>query len=91
MLIDRFWGSRISKCPVGTPKTVLQCDLYPTNPFTFVEAQDQEIGEFYVVQERRATDFKDPKFCKDHIGFYVSDTRAKDSHGFSFFFSFHFL
>ena len=29
----------------------------PTNPFTILELEDQEISEFYVVQERRATDF----------------------------------
>ena len=33
----------------------------PTNPFTISEPQDQEIVEFYVVQERRATDFVAPK------------------------------
>ena len=33
----------------------------PTNPFTILEPQDQEIGELYVVQERRATDFEAPK------------------------------
>ena len=32
-----------------------------TNLFTFLEFQDQEIGEVYVVQERRATDFEAPK------------------------------
>ena len=30
----------------------------PTNPFTVLELQDQEIGEFHGVQERRATDFE---------------------------------
>ena len=29
----------------------------PTNPFTILEPQDQEIGQIYVAQERRATDF----------------------------------
>ena len=33
-------------------------NTYPTNPFTILELSDQEIGEFYVVQERRATDFE---------------------------------
>ena len=37
-------------------------DMYnPTNIFPILEPQDQEIGEFYVVQERRATDFEAPK------------------------------
>ena len=31
---------------------------FPTGPFTMLEPQDQEIGEFYVAQKRRATDFK---------------------------------
>lgn len=30
----------------------------PTGPFTIVEPKDQEIGQFYVFQERWATDFK---------------------------------
>ena len=29
----------------------------PTNPFAILEPDYQEIGEFYVVEERRATDF----------------------------------
>ena len=34
---------------------------YPTDPFTTSEACNQEIGEFYVAQERRTTDFKASK------------------------------
>ena len=34
----------------------------PTNPFTILEPQDQEIGEFYVVQKLLATDLEAPKF-----------------------------
>ena len=30
--------------------------------------QDQEIGEFYVVQERRTTDFEAPKMWKGSSG-----------------------
>ena len=30
----------------------------PTGHFTNLEPQHQEIGKFYVVQERRATDFE---------------------------------
>ena len=33
----------------------------PPGPFTILEPQDQEIGEFAVVQERRAADFEDLK------------------------------
>ena len=33
----------------------------PTSPFTILEPQDQGIGEFYVAQKRRATDFEAPK------------------------------
>ena len=32
--------------------------IHPTGPFTFFEFQDQEIGEFYIIQGRRATDFE---------------------------------
>ena len=34
---------------------------YPTNPFTILKPQDQEIDEFYAVSERRAMDFEAPK------------------------------
>ena len=30
----------------------------PTNHFTILKPQDQEIGECYVVQQHRATDFE---------------------------------
>ena len=33
----------------------------PTNPFTLSELQDQQIGKFGVVQERRGSGFKTPK------------------------------
>ena len=36
--------------------------FYPTGPFTTLEPRDQEMGEFYAVQKRRATDFEDIKF-----------------------------
>ena len=32
----------------------------PTSPFTILEPQNPWIGEFYVVQERRAMDFRAP-------------------------------
>ena len=32
--------------------------LYPTNAFTILEPQDQEIGELYAVPECRVTDFE---------------------------------
>ena len=41
---------------------------FPTNPFTILEPRDQEIGEFYLVQERRATDFEAPKLGKGSSG-----------------------
>ena len=42
--------------------------LGPTNPFTIWVLRDQEIGEFYVVQERRATDLEAPKLWKGSSG-----------------------
>ena len=33
----------------------------PTGPVTILQPQDKEIGEFYVIQERRAMDFEAPK------------------------------
>ena len=41
---------------------------FPANPFTILEPEDQGIGEFYVVQERRATDFKAPELWKSSSG-----------------------
>ena len=41
-----------------------QIALFPTNLFTNLE----RIDEFYVVQERRATDFKAPKLGKGSLG-----------------------
>ena len=41
---------------------------FPTNPFTMLELQDKEIVEFYVVQERRATDFEAPELWKSSSG-----------------------
>ena len=38
------------------------------NPFTILEPPDQEIGEFYVVLERRAADFEAPKLWKSSSG-----------------------
>ena len=42
----------------------------PTNLFTILGPHDQEIGEYYVVQERRATDFEAPKLWKGRSGIY---------------------
>ena len=41
---------------------------YPTDPFTILEPQDQKIGEFYKVQERRSMGFKTPKLRKGRSG-----------------------
>ena len=48
---------------VATVKVILYVTsiIIPTSPFTILVPHDQEIGEFYVVQERRATDFEAPK------------------------------
>ena len=50
------------------PQLLFSVRLYPTGPFAISEPQDQEIGEFYVVQKRRATDFDDPKTSKGRSG-----------------------
>ena len=46
--------------------------MYPTNPFTILEPHDQEIGEFYLVRELRATDFEAPKLWKGFSGRLVT-------------------
>ena len=48
---------------------------HPTNPFTILEPQDQEISEFYVVQERHTTDFKAPKLWMGSSGSALSIPR----------------
>ena len=57
----------------------------PTNIFTILEPLDQEIGECYVLQERRVTDFEAPKLWKGSSGFKAlllcknrSGSRAKN-------------
>ena len=39
-----------------------------TYPFTILEPEDQETGEFWEGQERRATDFEAPKLWKGSVG-----------------------
>ena len=40
---------------------ILLHSFIPTEHFTILEPRDQEIDEFYAVQERRATDFEAQK------------------------------
>ena len=40
----------------------------PTSPFTILKLQDQDIGEFYVVQERRAIGFGCSKVLRGLVG-----------------------
>ena len=42
-------------------QTLHKNGTFSISSFTIKGPQDQEIGDFYVVQERRATDFKAPK------------------------------
>ena len=42
--------------------------FFPTDPFKISELQHQEISKFYVLQERFATDFVDPKLWKGRSG-----------------------
>ena len=57
-------------CPCA-PHTLAMCISHrtnaqymiqnPTGRFTILEPQDREIGDIYVVQKRRTTDFEAPK------------------------------
>ena len=56
-----------------------ECNLLPPIPavhFTVLEPRDRELCTFYVVQKRRATDFKAPKLWKGRSGhtFQISTT-----------------
>ena len=74
-----FWSVKVVKGLVGFCwYHFKQSDLcnffsfllyFPTSPFTILEPQDQEIGEFYVIQERRATDFEASKLWKGSPSF----------------------
>ena len=46
------------------PRFQVNLLFHPTGPFTVFEPQDQEVGKFYVVQERRTTDFEASKLWK---------------------------
>ena len=59
---------------------------YPTSPFTILEPQNPWIGEFYAVQERRATDKKGSKIVKGLVGYVYKENYTEDSRldGFKF-------
>ena len=50
------------------PSATFKASDCPTSPFTILEPQNPWIDEFYVVQKRRATDFKAPKLWKGSSG-----------------------
>ena len=52
----------------GSREKMAAFPLHPTDPFTILVPQDQEIGQFYVGQERYATDFEAPKLRKGRSG-----------------------
>ena len=55
--------------------------LLPDRPFHNFMHQDQEIGEFYAVQESRAMDFEAPKLWKGRSGrFGVTEVEANTVH-----------
>ena len=61
----------------------------PTDPFTISEPRDQEIVDFYVVQDRRTTDFEAQKLRKGRSGqtlrapqMFSECTRSLDLHSF---------
>ena len=53
----------------------------PTGPFTISEPQDQEIGEFLVVQERRKTGFEAPKLWKSRSGYFLTSLPVRLQQG----------
>ena len=58
----------------------------PTGPFTILGPQNQEIGEFYTIQERRATDLEAP--CCERVGQEPSSIGlVLNTHRFRNFFS----
>ena len=61
---------------------------FPTGPFTIQALHDQEIGEFCLVSERRATDFEAPKLRKARYG--ISGLLLQCQEGKGFFLSLRF-
>ena len=59
-------------------KPVVQADqrtnYIPIGLFTILEPRDQEIGEFYVVQERCTTYLDTPKLWKGRLGCKLKNT-----------------
>ena len=51
---EDYKGSKKSSVGMSVRKVSV-----PTDPFTICEPRNQEIATFYVVQERRASDFED--------------------------------
>ena len=47
------WMGMLKSCPDNNGIFFGERANFPTNPFTILELQDQEIGGFYVVQKRR--------------------------------------
>ena len=64
-----------------------QATYHPTGPFTILEPLNPRIDKFYVIQKRRATDFKSSIFVKGLTGHTVmsSELSGFDSLYFSTF------
>ena len=63
---------------------------HPTGPFTILEPQDLEIGDFYAVQKRHPSGTDAPKVWKGRSGSLVQlrrSNRLNDDHFLSGFFS----
>ena len=72
-----------------TTAQLKQCHSKPTGPFTILQPHNQEISEFYVVQERRATDLEAPQLRKGRektlptcpaLPTYILQSRARYNH-----------
>ena len=61
MFKERRTRNMVSEKNNHTPFEIVSC---PTGPFTILSPQNQEIAEFYQVQERRAADIEAPKVWK---------------------------
>ena len=59
-----MWAAVQSVISIALLKFIYTSDVLTDRPFTISEPQDQEIGEFYVFQERHAPDFEVPELWK---------------------------
>ena len=63
-VLTEIWRKKLISIEISP----LELKKSPANPFSDSGPRNQEIGQFYVVQERRVTEFEAPKLRKSSSG-----------------------